>query len=111
VILTAKQLGQNIGLFLAALMDRWIDVVMSARNPRIITYFDNRARYGVCFGLLYFLLGAVAVDQVLQKYWPTVSELSNRRIADLPVYQEIRDYETRYVFVTLIGRIRLTNQC
>ncbi|KAG9748080.1 glycosyltransferase family 4 protein, partial [Aureobasidium melanogenum] len=79
-------LGQNVGLFLGALMDRWIDLVMSARRPEIVTYFDNRARYGICFGVLYFLFGAVAVDLVLQKYWPLTIELPNHKIADLEVY-------------------------
>ncbi|KAG9880485.1 glycosyltransferase family 4 protein, partial [Aureobasidium melanogenum] len=83
-------LGQNVGLFLGALMDRWIDLVMSSRRPEIVTYFDDRARYGICFGVLYFLFGAVAVDLVLQKYWPLTIELPNHKIADLEVYAEAK---------------------
>ncbi|THX33102.1 hypothetical protein D6D10_07915 [Aureobasidium pullulans] len=88
-------LGQNVGLFLGALMDRWIDIVMSARRPVIVTYFDDRARYGICFGLLYFLLGAVAVDLVLQKYWPLASALPDRKITDLSVYNELKSNQKR----------------
>ncbi|KAI5203258.1 hypothetical protein E4T38_05187, partial [Aureobasidium subglaciale] len=83
-------LGQNVGLFLGALMDRWIDVVMSARQPVIVTYFDDRARYGICFGLLYFLFGAVSVDLVLQKYWPLATELPDCKIDSLDAYNEIK---------------------
>ncbi|KAI4726637.1 hypothetical protein E4T49_05652 [Aureobasidium sp. EXF-10728] len=83
-------LGQNVGLFLGALMDRWIDLVMLARRPEIVTYFDNRSRYGICFGLLYFLLSAVAVDLVLQKYWPLATELPDCKIADLETYDEVK---------------------
>ncbi|KAH0279928.1 glycosyltransferase family 4 protein, partial [Aureobasidium melanogenum] len=83
-------LGQNVGLFLGALMDRWIDLVMSARRPEIVTYFDDRARYGICFGVLYFLFGAVAVDLVLQKYWPLMDVLPGTKIADLDAYAEAK---------------------
>lgn len=86
-----------MGLFLGALMDRWIDIVMSARRPVIVTYFDDRARYGICFGLLYFLLGAVAVDLVLQKYWPLASALPDRKITDMSVYNELKSNQKRFV--------------
>ncbi|KAG9511882.1 glycosyltransferase family 4 protein, partial [Aureobasidium melanogenum] len=91
-------LGQNVGLFLAALMDRWVDIVMSARKPDIVTYFDDRARYGICFGLLYFLLGAVAVDSVLQKYWPLATRLSDTKIIDMDGFRRVK-----------LGQARLRN--
>jgi hypothetical protein len=71
-------------------MDRWIDIVMSAKQPRVEIYFDDRARYGICFGLLYFLFGAVAVDLVLQKFWPRAIELPDRKIPTLEVCNEVK---------------------
>ena len=78
-------------------MDRWIDLVMSARRPEIVTYFDDRARYGICFGVLYFLFGAVAVDLVLQKYWPLMDVLPGTKIADLDAYAEAKVDQQRCV--------------
>ena len=85
-------------------MDRWIDIVMSARRPMIEIYFDDRARYGICFGLLYFLFGAVAVDIVLQKFWPLAIELPDRKISSLEIYHEVKVDQKRYASSTLMRR-------
>lgn len=77
-------------------MDRWINIVMSARQPSIEIYFDDRARYGICFGLLYFLFSAVSVDVVLQKFWPLAIQLPDRRIPTLEVYNEVKIDQQRY---------------
>jgi hypothetical protein len=90
-------------------MDRWIDIVMSAKQPRVEIYFDDRARYGICFGLLYFLLGAVAVDLVLQKFWPRAIELPDRKIPTLEVYNEVKLEQQRYAFLKSVGR-RFTDE-
>ena len=74
-------------------MDRWIDIVMSARTPQIVTYFDDRARYGLCFGLLYFLLGALAVDFVLQRYWPYAMKLPDDKLTGLDDFRRISESE------------------
>jgi hypothetical protein len=89
-------LGQNVGLFLAALMDRLIDISMSARKPAILLYYDDQARYAICFGLLYFLSGAVAVDIVLQHYWPFARVLSDEKITSLDKYKTIIRNEEEY---------------
>ena len=68
---------------------------MSARRPLIVVYFDDRARYGICFGLLYFLFGAVAVDVVLQKYWPYATQLPDKKITDLDSYHRITKSESQ----------------
>lgn len=62
-------IGQNLGLFLVALMDRWVSVVMAARLPHASLYTDARARYGICFCILYFSFSVMILDVVLQKYW------------------------------------------
>lgn len=80
-------------------MDRWVDIVMSARRPEIVTYFDDRARYGICLGLLYFLFGALAVDLVLQKYWPLTDELPDHRIVDLDHYIRVKADQQRYALI------------
>lgn len=70
---------------------------MSARRPAAIQYFDDRARYGICFGLLYFLCGAVAVDIVLQHYWPYARMLSEKKLTNLDDYSHIIKSEEQYV--------------
>jgi len=93
------KLGQNVGLFLAALMDRWVSIVMSARTPEILTYYDARARYAVCFGLLYFLLGAVAVDTVLQRYWALALQISSERLGNVDDLHRVLDRQDRFVCI------------
>jgi len=79
-------LGQNVGLFLGALMDRWVALATSARQPQADLYYSFRSKYALCFGLLYFLCGAVSVDVVLQRYWPKMSEMSKECLVDLKDY-------------------------
>jgi len=88
-------IGQNVGLFLAALMDRWVDIVMSAKLPGNDRYTNPRARYSVCFGLLYFLMGAVAVDSVLQRHWAAASSMSATRMASLNNYKQVLSHQNR----------------
>lgn len=76
-------LGQNIGLFSIALLDRWVSITMSARQPQVNLYFDSRARYGIAFGLLYFLTSAIAVDALLQRYWSQMAGTSKEKLLDL----------------------------
>jgi len=88
-------IGQNIGLFLAALMDRWVDIAMSARLPHNSRYLDPRARYSVGFGLLYFLMGAVAVDTVLQRHWAAATSISDTKMGSLHDYKQTVSHQTR----------------
>ncbi|KAM0575553.1 hypothetical protein ACHAP9_000816 [Verticillium nonalfalfae] len=76
-------LGQNLGLFLVALLDRWIMMVMSARRPYPSIYTDDRARYGFCFAIIYFCLGAMTLDTALYKYWGVRDKLSEEKLRDL----------------------------
>lgn len=92
------QLGQNIGLFLVALMDHWVSVVMSFRLPHSSPYSGDRARYGVGLCLLYFLFSAIAVDMTLQKYWTETDKLSDERLVDLGHAQMVRKKWNQYVF-------------
>ncbi|OAA44132.1 Glycosyl transferase, family 1 [Metarhizium rileyi] len=75
-------LGQNLGLFLIALMDRWVGIIMSAREPHRSIYVDSRARYAICFCILYFLIAVVVLDMTLQKYWTLRFTLSKDKLAD-----------------------------
>lgn len=74
-------------------MDRLIDITMSARQPHVNLEFDRRALYGVCFGLLYFLCGAVAVDIVLQHYWPFARTLSDERLTNILDFTRVTQEE------------------
>ncbi|KAI7443195.1 glycosyltransferase family 4 protein [Hortaea werneckii] len=73
-------LGQNVGLFLAALLDRLVSVVMSARGHEPTAFNNPRNRYAICFALLHFLGGALAVDVVLQRCWGAISVTSNEKL-------------------------------
>lgn len=73
-------LGQNLGLFLVALMDRWVSITMGARLPRPSIYVDSRSRYGICLCILYFCASVMLLDATLQKYWETRFKLSEEKL-------------------------------
>lgn len=76
-------IGQNLGLFLVALLDRWIMLAMGARKPYPSIYTDQRARYGFCFCIIYFCLGSLILDVTLFKYWSVRDTLSEDKLANL----------------------------
>ena len=75
-------LGQNLGLFLVALMDRWVSITMGARLPRPSIYVDSRSRYGICLSILYFCASVMLLDAVLQNYWESRFKLSEEKLAN-----------------------------
>ena len=88
------QIGQNVALFLIALMDRWTALVMAGRNPQISLYTDYRARYGLCLCIMYFCFSVMSLDAVLQNYWPDRFQLSEDKINDFDHYKKVvRDWE------------------
>ena len=76
-------LAQNVGLFLIALLDRWVAVSVSANGVIINIYYDARSRYGIAFGLLYFLVCAVCLDILLQRYWGKTGRTSVSKLSSL----------------------------
>ena len=88
------QIGQNVALFLIALMDRWSALVMAGRKPQISLYTDNRSRYGLCLCIMYFCFSVMSLDAVLQNYWPERFKLSKDKINDFEHYKKVtRDWE------------------
>lgn len=75
-------LGQNLGLFLVALMDRWVSITMGARLPRPSIYVDSRSRYGICLCILYFCASVMLLDATLQNYWESRFKLSEEKLAN-----------------------------
>lgn len=75
-------IGQNLGLFLVALMDRWVSIIMGARQPNVSIYTDSRARYGICFSILYFCFAVMLLDVILQDYWSIRFILSKEKLSD-----------------------------
>ncbi|KAH6670982.1 glycosyl transferase [Plectosphaerella plurivora] len=73
-------LGQNLGLFLVALMDRWVMLVMSARTPAPNIYTNKDIKYGLCFSIIYFCFGALLLDTALYKYWGFRDNLSTEKL-------------------------------
>ncbi|KAM0325924.1 hypothetical protein ACHAQA_007229 [Verticillium albo-atrum] len=88
-------LGQNLGLFLVALLDRWIMMAMSARSPYPNIYTDDRARYGFCFAIIYFCLGAMTLDTALYKYWGVRDKLSEEKLRDLDQAKRVAEEAER----------------
>lgn len=88
-------LGQNLGLFLVALMDRWVSIIMGARQPHVSIYTDSRARYGICFCILYFCFAVMLLDIILQDYWSIRFILSKETLVDYRHSQMVaRDWES-----------------
>ncbi|KAK3938628.1 putative glycosyl transferase [Diplogelasinospora grovesii] len=76
-------IGQNVGLFLISLIDRWVDTVTSAFSQPISVFTDSTARYAICFAVLYFCVSAMALDALLQKYWQNSNQLSKEKLGSL----------------------------
>ncbi|KAL6866269.1 hypothetical protein ACO1O0_002376 [Amphichorda felina] len=91
-------MGQNLGLFLVALMDRWVSIVMGARLPRPSMYVDSRSRYGICFCILYFCASVMLLDATLQKYWEVSFKLSEEKLINHEHALEVtRQWERRRI--------------
>ncbi|SPJ88071.1 uncharacterized protein FTOL_12540 [Fusarium torulosum] len=94
--LARHDIGQNLGLFLIALMDRWIMMAMSARQPYPSIYTDSRSRYGIWLAIVYFCLSAMILDATLQKYWSHRYDVSHEKMSGLEDAERIeRQVESR----------------
>jgi hypothetical protein len=82
-------IGQNLALFLVALMDRWVALTMQGRKPQVSMYTDFRARYGLCVCLLYFCFSVMALDVTLQSYWEEMSKNSDEKLLDFVHAQKV----------------------
>ncbi|KAK7432311.1 hypothetical protein QQZ08_001258 [Neonectria magnoliae] len=80
--LARYDVGQTLGLFLVALMDRWVMIVWSAGGPYPSIYTDSRARYGICLCIIYFCAAAMLLDSTLFKYWGLRDRISNEKLRD-----------------------------
>lgn len=91
-------LGQNLGLFLVALMDRWVSITMGARLPRPSIYVDSRARYSICLCILYFCASVMLLDSTLQGYWEVQFKLSDEKLNNHEHAREVaKQWETRRI--------------
>ncbi|KAK3682047.1 hypothetical protein B0T22DRAFT_432377 [Podospora appendiculata] len=75
-------IGQNIGLFLIILMDRWVSIAMAANAPQISLFSDFTSRYAICFAILFFCCSVMTLDVTLEKYWKVNYELSEDKLSD-----------------------------
>ncbi|KAJ4420671.1 hypothetical protein N0V82_004237 [Gnomoniopsis sp. IMI 355080] len=89
-------IGVSVGLFLVALMDRWVSLVMSAQFNPISVFIDNSARYAICFAILYFCSAVMTLDGTLQKYWSANYALSDVKLVDLDHAKAVeKEWESR----------------
>ncbi|KAK4173728.1 family 4 putative glycosyltransferase [Triangularia setosa] len=87
-------IGQNVGLFLVCLMDRWVSIAMAANSPPIDTFIDFTSRYAICFAILYFCASVMMLDSMLREYWKAKYDLSEERLASLGQAEGVaRDWE------------------
>lgn len=95
-------MGQNVGLFLVALVDRWIAITMSARRGRVNLYFNIQARYGIACSLVYFLICAITLDSLLQHYWGFTGRRSDAVLGSTEEAYFADNRESRYVGLRLV---------
>lgn len=77
------QIGQNVGLFLIFLMDRWVSIVTASSSTPISLFSDYTSRYAICFAITYFCFSVMVLDATLQGYWKATFELSDEKVSNL----------------------------
>ncbi|KAH8683480.1 hypothetical protein BGZ61DRAFT_590307 [Ilyonectria robusta] len=87
--LARYDVGQTLGLFLVALMDRWVMMVWSAGGPYEVIYRDPRARFGICLAIIYFCVAAMLLDSTLYKYWGLRDTISKEKLRNFDHAQNL----------------------
>lgn len=75
-------LGQNVLLFVVALMDHWVALATSSRLPLVTPYTEPRSRFAIGCCLLFFLMSTIAIDATLRNYWEKLFAVSKERLSD-----------------------------
>ncbi|KAK1834098.1 hypothetical protein QBC39DRAFT_301394 [Podospora conica] len=76
-------IGQNIGLFLICLMDRWVSIAMAANSPPINMFSHFTSRYAICLAILYFCGSVMVLDITLHDCWKVGYMLSEKKLSSL----------------------------
>lgn len=76
-------IGQNVGLFLICLMDRWVSIAMAANSAPIDYFTTFTSRYAICFAILYFCASVMMLDSMLREYWKAKYDLSEEGLGSL----------------------------
>ncbi|KAK3395088.1 hypothetical protein B0H63DRAFT_533600 [Podospora didyma] len=74
-------IGQNIGLFIICLMDRWVNITMAATFPSPSVFSHFTSRYAICLSILYFCGSVMTLDNTLRNYWTVSYELSDEKLS------------------------------
>ncbi|KAM7186124.1 hypothetical protein V8F20_011530 [Naviculisporaceae sp. PSN 640] len=111
-------IGQNIGLFLIFLMDRWVSIVMATSSTTISVFSDYTSRYAICFAISYFCFSVVVLDATLQGYWKVSFDLSDEKVSSLEDVAKVtkaweRSRRTKYLsaLLILVRRISIIFGC
>lgn len=75
-------LGQNVLLFVVALMDHWVALATSSRQPIVTPYTEPRSRFAIGCCLLFFLMSTIAIDATLRNYWEKLFAVSKQKLSD-----------------------------
>ncbi|KAK0707728.1 hypothetical protein B0H67DRAFT_543007 [Lasiosphaeris hirsuta] len=101
-------IGQNVGLFLICLMDRWVSITMSIRSPPLNIFSDFTSRYAICFAILYFCGSVMVLDSTLQDYWHVSFGLSGQKLTCLDDANTVtRNWEgsRRHTYLTALLKL------
>ncbi|VBB79640.1 Putative Glycosyltransferase Family 4 [Podospora comata] len=82
-------IGQNVGLFLICLMDRWVSIAMAANSAPIDYFTTFTSRYAICFAILYFCASVMMLDSMLREYWKAKYDLSEERLGSLREAEDV----------------------
>lgn len=90
------EVGCGILYFLAALMDRWLDLIHGG-NLAGLSYGENNAyRLSVGFGLAYYLIGAVLLDYKAQHLHTMSEQSSPVSIGSIPQIRKAKANDQKF---------------
>jgi hypothetical protein len=91
-----RQIAQNLGLFLACLMDRWVSVAMAANSGPINVFSEFTSRYVVFFAVIYFCSAVMVLDFTLRDYWGLAYDLPKDKIGTEEEARAVTRHWDRY---------------
>ncbi|EFX04881.1 glycosyl group 1 family protein [Grosmannia clavigera kw1407] len=86
---TGKDILSGFMYFVIALLDKWIALMTRSHLVGLSAASSTLYRFGIGFGLCYYLFGAVALDIVSQPMWIAANEKSKQPITSLESLSEI----------------------
>lgn len=86
---TGKDILSGLMYFVVALLDKWIALMTRSNLVGLSAASSTLYRFGIGFGLCYYLFGAVALDIVSQPMWIAANDKSRQPITSLESLGEV----------------------